>query len=44
MAADQFHSTNYCNTFIEVAEDTKVDCGTVPPQKGKEKTDRKSVV
>jgi len=38
MAGDQIHSTNYCNTFIEVAEDTKVDCGTVPPLKGNEKT------
>lgn len=29
------HSTNYYNTFIEVAEDTKVDCGTIPPSKEK---------
>lgn len=27
------HSTNYFNTFIEVAEDTKVDQGTIPPTK-----------
>jgi hypothetical protein len=27
------HSTNYFDTFIEVAEDTKVDCGTKPPSK-----------
>lgn len=25
------HSTNYTNTFIEVAEDCTVDCGTIPP-------------
>ena len=29
------HSTNYFNTFIEVAEDTKVSCGTRPPTKDK---------
>jgi hypothetical protein len=29
------HSTNYFDTFIEVAEDTKVDCGTKPPTKNK---------
>ena len=29
------HSTNYFDTFIEVAEDTKVDCGTKPPAKDK---------
>ncbi|MCC7514052.1 MAG: hypothetical protein IT212_05065 [Bacteroidia bacterium] len=27
------HSTNYFDTFIEVAEDTKADCGTKPPSK-----------
>ncbi len=27
------HTTNYFNTFIEVAEDTKADCGTKPPSK-----------
>ena len=27
------HSTNYFDTFIEVAEDTKADCGTKPPPK-----------
>ncbi len=27
------HTTNYFNTFIEVAEDTKVLCGTQPPTK-----------
>ncbi|MCU0392181.1 MAG: DUF6157 family protein [Thermoflexibacter sp.] len=29
----KLHSTNYFDTFIEVAEDTKVDCGTRPPSK-----------
>lgn len=29
------YSTNYYNTFIEVAEDTKALCGTVPPTKAK---------
>ncbi len=27
------HTTNYFNTFIEVAEDTKAVCGTKPPAK-----------
>ncbi|RAW00750.1 DUF6157 family protein [Pseudochryseolinea flava] len=27
------HSTNYFDTFIEVAEDTKADSGTKPPSK-----------
>lgn len=31
------HSTNYANAFIEVAEDTKADAGSVPPEKA-EKT------
>jgi hypothetical protein len=29
------HSTNYFDTFIEVAEDTKADSGTIPPAKDK---------
>ncbi len=29
------HSTNYFDTFIEVAEDTKVNRGTKPPSKNK---------
>ncbi len=29
------HSTNYFDTFIEVAEDTKVEIGTKPPTKDK---------
>lgn len=31
----KIHTTNYIDTFIEVAEDTKVDCGTKPPIKDK---------
>lgn len=31
----KIHSTNYFDTFIEVAEDTKADCGTKPPTKDK---------
>lgn len=34
----KMHSTNYFNTFIEVAEDTKYLSGTVPPIKGDKKT------
>lgn len=33
MTKDKKHTTNYFDTFIEVAEDTKVDCGTKPPAK-----------
>ncbi len=29
------HTTNYFNTFIEVAADTRAVCGTVPAAKGK---------
>lgn len=29
------HSTNCFDTFIEVAEDTKADFGTIPPSKEK---------
>ena len=29
------HTTNYFDTFIEVAEDTKADCGIKPPKKDK---------
>ena len=32
------HTTNYYNTFIEIAEDSKVDEGVIPPQKGEKKT------
>lgn len=31
----KIHSTNYFNTFIEVAEDTKAKLGTIPPTKEK---------
>jgi Family of unknown function (DUF6157) len=31
----KMHSTNYFDTFIEVAEDTKADFGTIPPTKEK---------
>ena len=31
------HSTNYTNTFIDVADDSKTSVGTVPPEK-QEKT------
>ncbi len=32
------HSTNYYNTFIEIAEDSKTDKGEMPPVKGEKKT------
>jgi hypothetical protein len=32
------HTTNYFDTFIEVAEDTKAGSGTKPPSKGDKKT------
>jgi hypothetical protein len=32
------HSTNYYNTFIEVAEDCKATQGEMPPVKGNKKT------
>jgi len=31
----KIHTTNYFDTFIEVAEDTKAYCGTKPPTKDK---------
>lgn len=31
----KIHSTNYFDTFIEVAEDTKADFGKIPPSKEK---------
>jgi len=31
----QIHTTNYFDTFIEVAEDTKVTAGTKPPSKAR---------
>lgn len=32
------HTTNYFDTFIQVAEDTKAACGIKPPSKGNKKT------
>lgn len=32
------HTTNYYNTFIEIAEDCKTDKGEMPPIRGQEKT------
>ena len=32
------HSTNYFNTFIEVAEDCSTETGLVPPKRGEKKT------
>ncbi len=32
------HTTNYFNTFIEVAEDCPAKAAEIPPQKGTEKT------
>lgn len=31
----KIHTTNFFDTFIIVAEDTKVNCGTKPPAKDK---------
>ncbi|MDJ1499679.1 DUF6157 family protein [Xanthocytophaga agilis] len=38
MSKEISHTTNYFDTFIEVAEDTKVSCGTIPKSKGGNKT------
>ncbi|NGM66952.1 hypothetical protein G5B43_16905 [Sphingobacterium sp. SGR-19] len=32
------HTTNYIDTFITVAEDTKATCGTIPPSRENKKT------
>ena len=32
------HTTNYCNTLIEVADDSPAICGTTPPTKGESPT------
>ncbi|HLT87256.1 MAG TPA: DUF6157 family protein [Sphingobacterium sp.] len=32
------HTTNYIDTFIIVADDTKAVCGTIPPSRGDKKT------
>jgi hypothetical protein len=34
----KIHSTNYTNTFIEIADDCPISNGEVPPQKGDDKT------
>ncbi|HRP55546.1 DUF6157 family protein [Agriterribacter sp.] len=38
MTKEKIHTTNYFDTFIEVAEDTKVTCGTRPASKADKKT------
>jgi hypothetical protein len=38
MTTEKIHTTNYYSTFIEVAEDIKVSCGTKPPFKTDKKT------
>jgi hypothetical protein len=38
MTKNKQHSTNYFNTFIEVAEDTKATCGIKPTSKSDNKT------
>ena len=35
---NKVHTTNYFDTFIEVAEDTKATSGTIPPSKDDKKT------
>ncbi|MFN7118549.1 MAG: DUF6157 family protein [Saprospiraceae bacterium] len=38
MSKEKTHTTNYYDTFIEVAEDTKVNSGVLPNSKGEKKT------
>ena len=38
MKDTRLHTTNYQNTFIEIADDCPVRIGEVPPQKGDNKT------
>lgn len=38
MSTEKIYTTNYYDTFIEAAEDTKVSCGTKPPFKADKKT------
>lgn len=38
MKDSKLHSTNYHNTFIEIADDCPVKLGEIPPQKGDTKT------
>ena len=35
---EKIYTTNYFDTFIEVAEDTKATCGTKPPSKADKQT------
>lgn len=35
---EKMHTTNYYDTFIQVAEDTRVYSGTIPSSKGDNKT------
>lgn len=34
----KIHTTNYCNTFIEVADDCPASTGEIPPAKGEART------
>jgi Family of unknown function (DUF6157) len=34
----KLHTTNYTNTFIEIADDCPISIGEIPPQKGDSKT------
>lgn len=38
MTKEKIHTTNYFNTFIEVADDTKATCGKMPESKSDKKT------
>ncbi len=38
LTEDKLHTTNYHNTFIEVAEDCPITAAEVPPQKNDKKT------
>lgn len=37
------HTTNNLDTFIEVAGDTKADCGKIPPEKNKKNCCRNTI-
>jgi hypothetical protein len=34
----KIHTTNYINTFIEIADDCPENCGVIPPTKGENKS------
>ncbi len=38
LTMEKIHTTNYYDTFIEVAEDIKVHSGTIPPSKTDKRT------